>query len=50
MRSLGYASGGGNPAILRVDGLRCFDTQDAEPPAEFEALIGELLAAGAEGP
>jgi hypothetical protein len=49
MRSLGYASGGGNPAILRVDGLRCFDGQDAEPPAEFEALIGELLAPQAEG-
>ena len=31
MRSLGYASGGGIPAILRVGGLRCFDRQDAEP-------------------
>ena len=50
MRSLGYASGSGNPAILRVDELRCFDRQDAGPPAEFEALIGELLAAQAEGP
>jgi len=49
IKSLGYASGKGNPAILRVDQLRCFDRQDAEPPAEFEALIGELLAAEAEG-
>ena len=48
-KSLGYASGRENPAILRVDQLRCFDRQDAEPPAEFEALIGELLAAEAEG-
>jgi hypothetical protein len=48
MRSLGYASDSGNPAILRVDQLRCFDRQDAEPPAEFEGLIGELLAAEAE--
>jgi hypothetical protein len=50
MRSLGYASSGGNPAILRVDGLRCLDRQDAETPAEFEVLIGELLATEAEGP
>lgn len=50
IKSLGYASGRGNPAILRVDQLRCFDRQDAEPPAEFEALIGELLAAETEGP
>ena len=49
MRSLGYVSGG-NGAILRVDQLRCFMRQDAKPPAEFEALIGELLAGGAEGP
>ena len=50
MKSLGYASGGENPAILRCDQLRCFDEQDAEPPAEFGALIGELLAAETEGP
>jgi hypothetical protein len=49
-RSLGYASGGENPAILRVDGLRSFNRQDAEPPAEFEGLIGELLATEADGP
>jgi hypothetical protein len=50
MKSLGYASNSGTPAILRVDQLRCFDRQDAEPPAEFEVLIGELLAVEAEGP
>jgi len=50
MKSLGYASGGENPAILRCDQLRCFDEQDAEPPAEFEALIEELLAAETAGP
>jgi hypothetical protein len=50
MRSLGYASGNGNPAILRVDGMQSFKRQDAEPPAEFEGLIGELLAAEADGP
>ncbi len=49
MMSLGYANGSGNPAILRVDQLRCFDRQDVEPPAEFEALIGKVLAAEAEG-
>jgi hypothetical protein len=49
-KSLGYASGGEDPAILRVDGLRSFYRQDAEPPAEFEGLIGELLAAEADGP
>ena len=49
MKSLGYASGGENPAILRYDQLRCFDEQDAEPPAKFEVLIEELLAAETEG-
>ena len=50
VKSFGYASGGENPVILRCDQLRCFDRQDAEPPAEFEVLIGELLAVEAEGP
>jgi hypothetical protein len=50
IKSLGYASGGEDPAILRVDGLRSFNRQDAEPPAEFEGLIGELLATEADGP
>ena len=49
IKSLGYASGGENPAVLRVDGLRSLSRQDAEPPAEFEALIGELLATEADG-
>jgi hypothetical protein len=49
-KSLGYASGGENPAILRVDGLRSFNRQDAEPSAAFEALIGELLATETDGP
>ena len=35
---------------FRCDQLRCFDEQDAEPPAEFEALIEELSAAETEGP
>ena len=48
LKSLGYASGSGSPAVLRIDQLRCFDRQDAEPSAEFEALIGELLVAEAE--
>jgi len=50
MKSLGYASGGENRSILRCDQLRCFDEQDAEPPAQFEALIEELLAAETESP
>jgi hypothetical protein len=50
MKSLGYASGGESTAILRVDGMQSFKRQDAEPPAEFEGLIGELLAAEADGP
>jgi hypothetical protein len=49
-RSLGFASGGETPVILRVDGMRGFSRQDAEPPAEFEGLIGELLTAEADGP
>jgi hypothetical protein len=50
IKSLGYARGGEDPAILRVDGLRSLNRQDAEPPAEFEGLIGELLATEADGP
>ena len=50
MRSLGYARAGEQPAVLRVDQLRCFKRQDARPPAQFEALVIELLAAAAEGP
>jgi hypothetical protein len=50
IRSLGYASGGEDAAILRVDGLRSFSRQDAQPPAEFEGLIVELMATEANGP
>jgi hypothetical protein len=50
MKSLGYASGGEHPAVLRVDQLRYSRTMDAEPPAEFEALVEELLAVETGGP
>ena len=43
VQSLGYAITGENAGILRGEqGL--FRGQDAEPPAEFETLIGDLLA------
>ena len=48
-QSLGYAITGGNPGILRGEqGL--FRGQDAQPPVEFEALIGELLASASDRP
>jgi hypothetical protein len=50
MKSLGYARAREHPAILRVDQPRYFGRMDAEPPAEFGALIEELLAAETEGP
>jgi hypothetical protein len=49
VQSLGYAIAGENPGILRGEqGL--FRGQDAEPPVEFETLIGELLASAEDHP
>jgi hypothetical protein len=42
-QSLGYAISGENPGILRGE-QAIFGGQDAEPPAEFEALLGEIVA------
>jgi hypothetical protein len=47
-KAVGYSSGGHTFWILRVDQLRHFRRQDAEPPAGFEALITGLLAAKQE--
>ena len=49
IQSLGYAITGENPGILRGEqGL--FRGQDAQPPVEFETLIGELLASTGDRP
>jgi hypothetical protein len=49
VQSLGYAITGENAGVLRGEqGL--FRGQDAEPPAEFETLIGQLLASADDRP
>jgi hypothetical protein len=48
VQSLGYGITGENPGILRGEqGL--FREQDAQPPAEFGNLIGQLLASADDG-
>jgi hypothetical protein len=48
VQSLGYAITGENPGLLRGEqGL--FRGQDAQPPVEFENVIGQLLASADDG-
>jgi hypothetical protein len=48
VQSLGYAITGENPGILRGE-QGFFQEQDAQPPVEFENLIGQLLASADDG-
>jgi hypothetical protein len=49
VQSLGHAITGETSGILRGEqGL--FREQDAEPPVEFETLIGELLTSTGDRP
>jgi len=48
VQSLGYAITGENPGILRGE-QGSFQEQDAQPPVEFENLMGQLLASADDG-
>jgi hypothetical protein len=48
VQSLGYAITGENAGVLRGE-QSFFQEQDAQPPVEFENLIGQLLASADDG-